>query len=313
MGTPQDKRSLLPAEQAKDVLARFGDTNQSFDDRTNSVLGTVFSTSDKAQQQQIFEQLVRQDNSFAKFQSAFEAYGRGDVGAARRLFQAGMTDPEKLPYELSAQDKERMQERIGQAFLGPGEIGDAVYGFSANIVGNEERAVRDGALISDAIRYQLMSGNSPNLDAAIEAVKKDIYGPTSVLQRDNALLAVPNDVDQDAVYRGLMSMMPTIKASASTLAPAAPGDLSADQRGAWSVRHQMMSIATDDVIEQGEWRNVGDGFAFVDVASGTAFADASGRPIIVTIEEALSAGNQVPASPDPRLDIWQRSLGVSIN
>ncbi len=159
------------------------DETLDLNNRISAIMSPLLATSSPEQQRNIFEQMVRADNGIAKMEAAVEAYSRGDMGAARRLFQASMMDKGSLPVK-SAHTDDVVKERILDDIMSSSEIGDVTYGFSLNMVGTAERAKRDGDLLYKAVRLE-MARNGDDLSAAIDQAKRDVYGPVQIVDDNN--------------------------------------------------------------------------------------------------------------------------------
>lgn len=286
IGAPPDRRSYLPKAKSDEVLTRFGDTNLPFDQRIAAPISVVLAAKDPQQQKAIFEQLVRKDNSFAKFRAAFEAAARGDEGAAKRLFQAGMTDPDKLPGALPNGVKpEDIPLAIDSQIMAPGMIGDAVYGLPANVKGNEERARRDTSLMVDAVKYNLRTGKT--LEQAVEQAKQDIYGNVDVITADKVTATVPKDIDQEVFMRGIDAVTERAKAEIEAAKPEMSDP----------VRAEKARIAQEEMFDAADWRPYGEGYALIEPIMGRPLLGADGQPVVYTLDQIMKAAenHQLPA------------------
>lgn len=290
IGIPENEMSLLPSAFVKDTTDTFNDINLPFEERMGAFVGTILSTADPEQQRQIFEQFVRKDSEFAKFEAAVEAQSRGDTGAARRLFQAGMFDPEKLPGKIQEKDGD-INGAIADVVMEEGNIGDAVYGFSANIVGNEETARRDYAIYLDAVRFRMRGG--ADLEEAVQLVSKDIYGDVEVIEGSffsgpEIVAAVPKGTDVGAFRSGAKALMSQVKEAAMNSIAAIPDDLAPDLVGPYEQQRRLEEIRVEDAIDNGEWRAMDDGYVFIDTATGTPVSN-GGMPLVFSLQEILEA------------------------
>lgn len=290
IGIPDGNIALLPSSFVKNTTDQFNDINLPFEERMGAFVSTVLSTSDPTQQRQIFEQFVRKDSEFAKFEAAVEAQARGDTGAARRLFQAGMFDPEKLPGKIVEKDAD-INATISEIVMEPGGKGDAVYGFSANVVGNEETARRDMEIFGDAVRFRMRGGAS--LEDAVELASKDIYGDIEVIEGSffsgpEMVVAVPKGTDVNAFRRGANALMPHIRDAANSSISDIPKDAPPELVGPYKQQRMLEELRVEDAIDNGEWRVMEDGFAFIDTATGTPISN-NGLPLVFSLDEILEA------------------------
>ena len=173
MAVPVGKRDLLPKKTVDDAIATYQDDTQPLDARTDAVKGLLAAAPDPETKKRVFDQIVRKDSKLAKTEAAFDAWLRGDSGAATRLFRAAAEGgPEKLAGKLPVKDSE-VKQAIVDEVMTRGKIGDAVYGLTSGVVGNEEKARRDISLMEDAIGYELLR-NGGDVNKAVTQAKKDI-------------------------------------------------------------------------------------------------------------------------------------------
>jgi hypothetical protein len=277
---------LLPKDIADSAVEKFKDVDLAEAQRIEAVAGMLMSTSDKGQRQAIFEQLVEAGLPDIT-EGAFEAMARGDSGAARRLFQAAIIDPSKLPGK-SPETQATIDEYIQSEIMEPGQIGDVYYGLSNGSAENFVRAERDAKLISHAVNLRLRNGES--LANAVASVSKDLYGDVKVVEGDrrvNAQIVLPSDADEEPVLEALASELPKVREELSRAV--AIEDAPADDGG-----RAVMQAATenyvDNVLSEGFFRNAAGGFVFIDPYTGLAVADETGIPIVFS--------GQLPAKPE---------------
>lgn len=202
-----ENMKLLPDALAADATKKFNDTSFPEADRVASISQLVLATPDPAQRRAVFDQLVASGLP-AMTEGAVNALERGDTGAAQRLFQAAMVDPSKLPgqtAEKPADIKAAVQSRL----MDQGAVGDIYYGLTNGDALNIQRAQRDEPLITNAVMMRLRSGEG--LDAAIDAVGKDLFGDVVPISEGNISVLVPNGTDGQAVARGLNGLLPTVR------------------------------------------------------------------------------------------------------
>lgn len=203
---------LLPKNVADQTITQFKDETVAGQERINAVTGIVFSTSDPAQRQAIFNQLVDAGLPEAT-EGALDAYARGDEGAGRRLMEAAIIDTSKLPGTTNLKPAD-IDAEIQAKIMDEGQIGDIFYGLSDGTVENQERAIRDSKLLTNAVNIRVRNGET--LEAAIDGAAKDLYGDVQAVTGDmdvNAQILVPKDVDPAHVLAGLAGLLPTVRSS----------------------------------------------------------------------------------------------------
>jgi hypothetical protein len=203
---------LLPKDIAKSSVDKFNDDTLPQQDRINAATGLILSTKDPVQQRAIFEQLVKEGLPDAT-EGAVAAYARGDDGAGRRLMQAAITDPSKLPGKAPNTPSE-ISDAIQSKLMDEGQIGDIYYGLSDGTTENQERAIRDGKLLTNTVNLRLRNGET--LNDAIASASKDLYGDVKPVTGDGrvgAQIIVPADTDPQPILDGLNGLLPTVRAS----------------------------------------------------------------------------------------------------
>lgn len=200
---------LLPTNLAASTVETFKDENRSSADRVGAIAGMVFSTSDPAQRQAVFDQLVKAGLPDITA-GALRATARGDAGAARRLFEAAMTDVSKLPGQ-SPEKPAAIDEAIQTQLMDSGQLGDVYYGLSNGSADNLLTAQRDAKLMTNAVTLRVRNGES--LSSAVDAVAKDLFGDVKTITGDNYQIIVPTDADEGAVVNGLQRQLPTVQSA----------------------------------------------------------------------------------------------------
>jgi hypothetical protein len=271
----------LPKNIADNAVKAFKDVNVPEEDRVSSVAVVLASTPDREQRQALFEQLV--DAGMPDItEGAFEAIARGDTGAAQRLFQASLVDPTKLPGKV-ASTPAQIEERIQSLLMTEGQVGDIYYGLSDGVAENFVRAERDAKLMTNAVNLRLRNGEE--LDSAVAAVGKDLYGDVQIVTGDgrvNMQILMPAGENPEPIIEGLEAQMPAVRRAveASLVLPA--GLSTADSSKA--VFGAATQNYADDVMAQGYFRNAeGGGYVFmifIDPFTSKAVSDAAGEPII---------------------------------
>lgn len=277
---------LLPKQLADETIDKFKDVNAPGEDRIAAVTGMVFSTSDTTQRRAIYEQLVNAGLPDAT-EGAMEAYARGDEGAGRRLMEAAIIDPSKLPGTTSIKPAE-IDAEIQAKIMDDGQIGDIFYGLSDGTVENQERAIRDSKLLTNAVNLRVRNGET--LDAAINGAAKDLYGDVKPVTGNldvNAQILVPSSMDEADVLGGLAGLLPTVRSRIEG-SMAVPAGIST-QSGEQAITEAVRTNYIDNVMAEGYFRNAGDGYVFIDPYVGAAIAGPDGKPVVFTDSDVLSA------------------------
>lgn len=277
---------LLPKQTADDAVTKFKDATVPENDRISAISGMILATPDPAQRQAVFNQLVKSGLPDIT-EGAVEALARGDEGAARRLFQAAILDPSKLPGNI-AETPKNIEEQIQSTVMDDGLIGDVYYGLSDGTVENFERAQRDSKLINNAVQLRIRNGES--LDAAVKGAAKDLYGDVKVVNGNggvNAQVLLPTNQDPTPVLSGLEASKPVIR-DAITSSLVIPKDAPATD-GTKAVIDAATRNYAENVMNNGYFRNAGDGFVFIDPYVGAAIAGKDGKPITFSMDQVLKA------------------------
>lgn len=294
LAVPLGKRDLLPKATVEKAIATYQDETQPLDTRTDAIKGVLAAAPDPATRKRVFDQMVRSDSKLGKTEAAFDAWLRGDQGAATRLFRAAAEGgPEKLAGKLPVKDSEIKQVIVDQV-MSSGKIGDAVYGLTSGVVGNEERARRDITLMEDAIGYELLR-NGGDVNKAVTQAKKDIYGPVQVVADSRISATIPEKGDAFTFRRGIGAARPAFKAALDTYVPTTkPAGVSDDQ---FRIMQADAKRYVDTIYSNGVIRNVDGGYAMVNPETGQAVTDRGGRKIILSYDDILAkAGKFDPVS-----------------
>jgi hypothetical protein len=279
LGIAEEDVQPLPKNIADNAVKVFKDVNVPEEDRIQAAAIAVASTPDPKQQQAIFEQLV--DAGMPEItQGAFRTLSRGEQGAARRLFQAAMVDPTKLPGKV-AETPAVIEQSIQDALMEEGQVGDIYYGLSDGVAENFVKAERDAKLMTNAVNMRLRQGEE--LESAVAAVAKDLYGDVQIVTGDgraNMQILMPAGADPEPIIDGLAAQMPAVRrAVEATLA--LPSEVKTSD-GTKAVLDAVTQNHADNVLTQGYFRNAeaDDSYVFIDPYTGAAISDATGEPII---------------------------------
>lgn len=285
LAVPTGKRDLLPKTTVEKAIATYQDDTQPLETRTDAIKGVLAAAPDPATRKRVFDQMVRSDSKLGKTEAAFDAWLRGDQGAATRLFRAAAEGgPEKLAGKLPVKDSEIKQAIVDQV-MSSGKIGDAVYGLTSGVVGNEERARRDITLLEDAVGYELLR-NGGDVNKAITQAKKDIYGPVEVVSSSRIAATVPEKSDTAKFRLGAEGIRPQFRAALDSYVPTVkPPGVSDDQ---FRVMQADAKRYVDTVYSRGVLRNIDGGYGMVNPETGEAVTDRSGRKIIFTYDQIIA-------------------------
>ncbi|WP_439816549.1 hypothetical protein [Zavarzinia sp. CC-PAN008] len=288
IGIPEALRGALTKDRAELAAKAFNEGPGTPDERAKALAATVFSTSDRAQQQAVFRQLVGTGVP-AVTEGALEALARGDAGAAQRLFRAATLNPADVPDSATYTDAD-IKARILSDVLTPGTLADAVYGLSLGAAGNDQRVARDTALMTAAIKLELAKGR--DLDEATAQATRDLHGNLTLYDRNGALLAIPAGADEAALDTGLEALRDQVRDAMGGFVPAELSAGTDAERAGARIRRRDALRLIDDLAENGVWRNVNGGFGLLQPATGLLAAGTDGKPIVFTMEQVRRAAAQ---------------------
>jgi len=276
---------LLPKAVAETAQTKFKDENLPEQERIGAVAGLIFSTADPEQRLAVFDQLVKSGLPDITA-GAIRATARGDTGAAQRLFEAAMVDVSKLPGALPGKiTRDKIDETIQSQLMDVNQIGDVYYGLSDGSAENMVAAQRDSKLMTNAVTLRVRKGE--NLDSAVNAVAKDLFGDVKPISGANVSILIPSDQDERVVTTGLDAMQPKVRqVLEQTLA--IPGEVKGADN---ALMNATRANEINRLMLDGYWRNAGDGFAFLDPKTGMAVAGPDGNPLIFSEKEVLAAGS----------------------
>lgn len=277
---------LLPAPVADQSVARFKDETKPEQERIGAVAGLVFSTPDPQQRLAVFDQLVKAGLPDITA-GAIRATARGDTGAAQRLYEAAMIDVSKLPGKLPAeQSPAKIDEAIQTQLMDVNQIGDVYYGLSDGSAENMVAAQRDSKLMVNAVTLRLRKGES--LDAAVTGVAKDLFGNVKPVSDANISILVPSDADEQAIVTGLQSKLPAVRAAQEAAYLTSYTGIP----GGDAIARAARDNDVNRIMNEGYFRNSGNGYAFIDPFTGMAVPGEDGNPLIFTSDDVMAAGTQ---------------------
>jgi hypothetical protein len=288
IGIPSDRIAPLPAQQAESVAAIINDTEQPVDARIQTLVGMIGITGDEDQQQAIFNQLSKAGVS-DKTALVFDAYMRGDVGAARRLFEAATVKAENMPGK--AQRAPGFEDAVSDAMFGAGTAGEVFYSLDLHDPATTAIAQRDYELVKTAATLAMAAGKDQ--DEAIDQAIKDVHGPVirvnEMLGVDgNVRGVVPEGTDTDALIAGMAAALPAVKQALQlTRDTSVSGFIANNGTAAKPVADATGQVKIDDIMAEGLFRNHGNGWAFFDPFSNAFVQDAGGNIMTWTTDDFM--------------------------
>lgn len=288
IGIPSDRIAPLPAQQAESVATIINDMEQPVDARIQTLVGMVGITGDEDQQQAIFSQLSKAGVS-DKTALVFDAYMRGDVGAARRLFEAATVKAENMPGK--AQRAPGFEDAVSDAMFGAGTAGEVFYSLDLHDPATTAIAQRDYELVKTAATLAMAAGKDQ--DEAIDQAIKDVHGPVirvnEMLGVDgNVRGVVPEGTDTDALIAGMAAALPAVKEALKLTRDASvSGFIANNGTAAKPVADATGQVKIDDIMAEGLFRNHGNGWAFFDPFSNAFVQDAGGNIMTWTTDDFM--------------------------
>lgn len=283
----------LPKEQAAAVAKIVLDDERPVDERMETMIGIVQQTRNPDHQRAIFKQLEKAGVPPAG-EVVIDAYMRNDQGAARRLFTAATAKAENLPGK--GQRETGFDDAVSDALFDEDSPGYAIYGLDYADPMSATIASRDLALVKTAATLSMAGGMAQ--DAAIAQAIKDVHGPMQMLDASfpnggNVKGVIPEGTDPDMVAAGMDAVVPSIRTnllgSKQLGLDKLPADVGPD---AINVLTATQDNEVERIIEEGVFRNTGNGWGFFDVYSGTFIAYPNGTPMTWTTEELIGIGTR---------------------
>jgi hypothetical protein len=296
IGIPQQEMKLLPTAVARQVIDTFKAPDTPQASKVSALTSTVFGTADANQRTLIFQQLLAQGLPGIT-EGAVRAYARNDGDAGKRLMQAAMIDPTKLPGKIS-DSEEAIKGQISDTIMGDGQIGDIAYGFASGLTENLASAQRDGELMTRAVQMRMVEGES--LAQAVNGVKRDLFGAVRVVNRGGAEALIPDDASASEFVAGINALRPEIK---STIEAAYPK--STAEGTAKAIIDATAANYADYLANNGVIRNAPGGYGVMDPKSGQFVAGPDGKPLIFTLDRVITAGKNAPRITDDPI-MWRR-------
>lgn len=287
---------ILPKAVSDQAAVTFKDETLPQGQRIAAVTQLVAVTTNRAQQEAIFRQLVKSGVP-AEAQGAFAVMMRGtDPGAAERLFMAAMVDPDKMPGKLPETDA-TINQRIQEMIFDEGEIGDVFYGITNGTSRNFSMARNDGSLFTKSVKLRLLDGSARSLDEAIALTMKDRFGDVQVVTGKSYAggagmkITLPRDEAPGQYRMGFDSLLPQVSSGLmNQMTPEIAGvPFTRSEAAILSYgRDQYIS----DVLSEGYFVNAGDDqFAFIDPFTGAFVPRPDGNgPLLFARDAVRSAG-----------------------
>lgn len=305
---------LLPKAMASQAADAFKDQTLPAQQRISSVAGLVLATSDVGQQDQIFNQLVKEGLP-PMLSGALDAMRRGDAGGSQNLMRAALFDSAKMKTNLPAeQSPDKIQSALQEKVFAAGQIGDIVYGVTGASTDSLDQATGASQLMFNDVTLHLTDGSAGgDLDKAIELSKKDMFGDVQVLTGNGGSfmgmgagtgvkVTIPKDADPNAARAGFNALTPHVRDQMEAFARQAGGGwTSGATHGALLAMQWSLQTYADAVMSEGYFTN-GDGFlppgqkgfVFYNPKDNAPVYGPDNKPVIFTMAEVLGAGNTTP-------------------
>jgi hypothetical protein len=173
LGIPSYARQPLPSAVVERVAAALKEPNRPIEQQADIITQTILMTKDPLAQGLMIKQL--QDKGAPKaLEAVVEAAGRGDQEAARRLYAAAVTPPEKYPVALDDTQKKQITTDLEAELFATGSRGHAIYGLMYGQPENAARAAQDMGLMQNLVRINMNKGMSQA--DAVKSATNDLFG-----------------------------------------------------------------------------------------------------------------------------------------
>jgi hypothetical protein len=304
LGIPAGKIAPLPKDFVGSAVAKFSDVNLPEADRANAITGALFATTDVNQQRAILRQMV--DAGLPEYvEGALSAVARNDQGAARRLMQAALIDPAKLPGKIAATNNE-IEDAIQVNLLDENGVADVYYGLSSGMAENFNRALADKTLLTRAVQMRVMQGEDVNTAAANAG--KDLFGDVQVVLGDgdvNAQILLPSDADPEPLIAGMRVAQGEVAETLKQVMAAQTGSLSMTD-GTKAVVDSAALNRIEDIVSEGYFVEVNGGFGFLDPYTGGLVPGLDGKPLMFTADGLIAKGGAPVVPKEKTLTDIQR-------
>lgn len=295
IGIAPENIQPMPSAMVDRAASTFKDSKQPADARIQLLVGMVSQTSDPEQERAIFKQLVKAGVPEGT-EVVIDAYQRGDVGAARRMFEAAMLKPEDVPGK-GIRDA-GFDDALTDAMFGDGTTGQAFYGLEYRDPSSSATAQRDFGLAKTAATLSMVTGMSQTdaIDQALKDIQGDVVRIDDEFSDGGGVLGVaPKDTDIDGLKAGMSASMPQVMAAVEALKgqsiSSLPADVGPEARKLFEATHGYQSA---NLLTEGVFRPYGEGWGFYDPYSNAFLPGADGKALMWTTEQLMVAGKTAP-------------------
>ena len=286
---------LMPKAVADQAATTFNNAELPQADRIGAVVQVVAATTDRAQQEALFAQLVKSGVP-KESQGAFEVMMKGtDPGAAERLFQAAMFDPSKMPGKLPETDA-TINQRIQEIVFDEGQIGDVFYGITDGSAENIAYASNDGELFLKSVKLRLATGQASTVEDAIAKTVRDRFGDVRVVTGKSygggagMKITLPRNEPAQPYELAFGALLPKVgEALMAQMTPELAGIPMSRSEMAIATVGRDQYIA--QVLEEGYFTNADDDqFVFIDPYTQSFVPSPEGGPMLFSRDEVLTTG-----------------------
>lgn len=286
LGTKGTDQAVLPSNIVDDFVARTKQPTRTTEQNMQDLAGLVFATNDPDQQQAIFNQL-RKAGVPAEAETVLRAYGRQDKASAR--FLAAVIDAKSLPEKKEPGQIDSVANAVDQQMSDPTSgIAQTLYGMDIGQEGNLETYTTDRNVFIKGVKVKMLEGMAK--DDAVKFVGKALYGDARVVDQGNAKIVTTGQQNDEAIIQGLSHQSGAIKQALSSYGLVHGMDGTPEERNSKAVIERLNQFRISDIMANGTWRNVGNGFGFVDNATGLFVGGKDGKPIVITPDRAEAEG-----------------------
>jgi hypothetical protein len=305
LGIPGDKINPLPQPQAEAIAARVKDGSLPPEARMNALLQPFGMVDAPEHQEQMARQLVRAGLS-PQVVNVVEAWKRNDTGAASRIFQAATLGKEDVPKMGDTEDK--LNASVTNAMFAAGSIPSYFYNMDLGDPQSVTAANSDFDLVKNMARLSVASGMDQ--DTAIQQAIGDIFGKVQAVDQHlqdggNIRGLVDADTDMRSLNAGLGEAKKTLIDATQGYIARVYGQPQANElpEEFAAVFRAAQFNEMNRILNEGVWRNYGDGWAFWDTQNRGFVGDADGKPIAFSNDDikrlggVFLGGDAVPPEP----------------
>ncbi|MDZ5448633.1 M15 family metallopeptidase [Labrys sedimenti] len=285
LGTKGTDQAVLPANIVDDFVARTKQPNRTTEQNMQDLAGVVFATNDPGQQLAIFDQL-RKAGIAPEAETVLRAYRREDKASAR--FLAAVIDAKNIP-EKKEQGGDTVADAVDRQMTDPATgIARTLYGLDIGREGNLETYTTDRNVFIKGVKVKVLEGMTQN--DAVKFVNKALYGDARIVDQGNARITVSGTRNDEAIVQGLSHQMGAVRQALTSYGLVHGMDGTPDERNTKAVIERLNQFRANDIASTGTWRDIGDGFGFVDNATGLFVAGKDGKPLIISPDRAEAEG-----------------------